>query len=326
MKNNDILSETIKTFIIQGKDYFLNKFPYLSYLYDKSKHTTKNITYYNFWKTKNFRISEFIKYRKISDKPIDFISVFWPRTVVKYLKNKKIFFTWEDIGKNSIHWLLDYDDYLLDDVDLSIWFREYNNKNNYIRFPLYIIYLIDPRMEYNDIKNRIDEINNRIINNRDNFCCLIARHDKSWERELIYKRLKNIWAIDCPSSFMHNLDIDLPNRDSKRDFLKKYRFNICIENHSVKWYVTEKLIDSFRSKCIPIYNWILTDFDKKIINEDAFINTLNKNWVNLVEEIYLNDKKYREFISRKPFKKDAALIIDQHLNLLEWKLRDVLKY
>lgn len=310
----------LKNIIISVKNSFRNSFPYLSYLYDKKRHSSQNIHYYNFRPTENFRINEFIKFRNISTKPIDYISVFWPRKVIKYLKNKKIFFTWEDISKWWIYQLQEYDDYLLNDVDLSIWFREYD-KENYIRFPLRIIYLIDPWMRYEDIKYRLDKINNRNKISRYKFCSLIARHDKNWERQQIYKRLEKYGNIDCPWTLLHNLNINLPDRKSKRKFMEDYRFNICMENHSEKWYVTEKLVDALRSKCIPIYNWVFTDFEKMIINKDAIISTLDKDWFKKVEKIEMNNKNYNEFISTKPFKKDAAIILSKHLDLLEYKLR-----
>lgn len=307
-----------------GKSLY-KRFPFIKYKRD-TKFNNDQFAYYNFWywfNYKKFWISEFIKKRWITNKSIDYISVFGPRKVIRYLKNKKVFYTAEDIGRGSINWFYDYNDYLLEDVDLSIWFREYRNKN-YIRFPLRITQLITPWMQLNDIEKLIDEINDRKNICRTKFCTLIARHDKSWERERIYKKLEKYWHIDCPSKFLHNLDINLPYYEEKRKFMEDYRFNICLENHSIKWYVTEKLIDALLSKCIPIYNWILTDFDKQVINEEAIINTMNSNRLKQVEELELDINNYENFISIKPFKKDAPLILNQKLNELESKLRKIL--
>lgn len=328
LHNANKSENSIKYIFLELRKIFFQYFPYIKYIYDKKYNSLWNNYYYNFWRTckEDFWLNPFIEMREINKygKPIDFISVMWPRKVVKYLKNKKIFFTWEDIWKDSIHWLFEYEDYLLNDVDLSIWFREYDNKN-YIRFPLWIMQLVDPRMRYHDIEERINEINNRNDIKRDKFCTLIARYDKNWERRKIYNNLVGIGNIDCPSKFNNNCNISLPNYDDKRKFMEDYRFNVCLENHSVKWYVTEKLIDAFRSKCIPIYNWILTDFDKKIINEDAIISTLDPNWIDKVKEIEFSDKKYKEFISIKPFKKDSTLILSNFINHFEHKLRSILE-
>lgn len=40
-----------------------------------------------------------------------------------------------------------------------------------------------------------------------------------------------------------------------------------------------------------------------------------------VEEIQFNEKKYKEFIAIKPFKKDASLILSNNLDYLEKKLK-----
>ena len=313
---------------MEFRKMFFLAFPYCSYIYDLINNSKLNNYFHNFWNSyrDDFWIPPFIDSRNINkkNKKIDYVSVMWPRNVVKYLKNTTIFYTLEDIWKWSIHELSDYEDYLINDVDLSIWFREYNNEN-YFRFPLWISQLIDPWMKYDDIKKRIDGINsNRNVIKKDKFCTLISRWDKNWERLKVYNSLLKFWNIDCPSFFKHNIDVELPDYESKRKFMEDYRFNICLENHSVKWYVTEKLIDAFRSKCIPIYNWILTEFDKRIINEKAIINIHSPDWLEKVKEIQSNDEKYKEFISIKPFNDESALILNDYLNLFEKRLRTIL--
>lgn len=48
---------------------------------------------------------------------------------------------------------------------------------------------------------------------------------------------------------------------NKEEGLSEYQFSICIENCSVKNYFTEKLIDCFATKTIPIY-WGCTNIEK----------------------------------------------------------------
>lgn len=321
----NILKNFIKTYI---NKYYYSFFPQKKYKYDKKKHTHWDFSYINRcgWESIR-RIEKFIKKRNLNPhwKHIDIFSVFWPREAINSSKEIKIFLTWEDTSPNSPLTLFKcYDDYLLDKTNLSIWFKELKNKN-YIRFPLYLIYLINPEMNDKDIQKMIENLNDRtkIDKVKKNFCSLVARHDISWKREEVYNKLKEIWKIDCPSRFKHNINIDLPDREAKRKFIGKYRYNICLENNLSEWYVTEKLIDAILARTIPIYYWLLNDFDKSIFNEKAYIYA-DDQMVKKIKELETDKKKYREMLMIKPFKNNAANIIIQHLNLLESKLRHIL--
>jgi hypothetical protein len=43
-------------------------------------------------------------------------------------------------------------------------------------------------------------------------------------------------------------------QESKIEILKNYQFNICLENTSYSYYCTEKIWDSIKSYCLPIYS------------------------------------------------------------------------
>jgi Glycosyltransferase family 10 (fucosyltransferase). len=95
-------------------------------------------------------------------------------------------------------------------------------------------------------------------------------------RTHIYNQLENIAPIDCPSSLLHNIDIELSyRREDKIKLLHNYTFTICPENIISKGYVTEKLADAFMGGAIPIYQGYLNDFDKSIINEKRIIFGMN---------------------------------------------------
>jgi len=85
---------------------------------------------------------------------------------------------------------------------------------------------------------------------------------------------------------------------NKEEGLSDYRFSICIENCSVKNYFTEKLIDCFATKTIPIY-WGCTNisdfFDKNSFLQFQNINELTsiiENIQNVSIEKSLIDKNY----------------------------------
>lgn len=63
--------------------------------------------------------------------------------------------------------------------------------------------------------------------------------------------------------------------NDKIAFIEKSKFNICFENVKHRYYITEKIFDSYLAGCIPIYcgdNFINTIFDQKY-----FVNCLNDN-------------------------------------------------
>jgi hypothetical protein len=57
------------------------------------------------------------------------------------------------------------------------------------------------------------------------------------------------------------------------------------------------------AKCIPIYNGILTERDKKIINEEALIY-ISDNLIERVANIN-KEKSYQEFLSIPPLQPKA---------------------
>jgi alpha(1,3/1,4) fucosyltransferase len=57
---------------------------------------------------------------------------------------------------------------------------------------------------------------------------------------------------------------------NSKDVLKNYKFSLCYENGSLEGYVTEKIFDSFRYLCVPVYLGArnITDY----VPENCFID------------------------------------------------------
>ena len=93
-------------------------------------------------------------------------------------------------------------------------------------------------------------------------------------------------------------------RTSKYHWLKDYKFHICFENSSYPGYVTEKLTQAFRAKCVPIYWGDPTLCDEKyaeyrpIFNPKAFINVHNFDSLNsVVKEVERLDNDLQAFLA-----------------------------
>jgi hypothetical protein len=96
--------------------------------------------------------------------------------------------------------------------------------------------------------------------------------------------------------------------DRKEDALNEYMFSIAMENCKKDYYFTEKLIDCFRTKTIPIY-WgcpsIGNFFDVNGILTFNTAEELKSILLNLTNEYYYSKIKSIEFNYKKSFEYDS---------------------
>ena len=90
-------------------------------------------------------------------------------------------------------------------------------------------------------------------------------------RHQIVDRFKNTHDIDCFGGYPKNYI------EKKEDGLNEYYFSITVENAIVPGYWTEKLVDCFATKTIPIY-WGDEPSVNKFFDEDGIIyfNTIDE--------------------------------------------------
>jgi len=238
---------------------------------------------------------------------IHFFSVFGNKKNLVYSKAKcKIFFSGENVNDKIIR-NGEYKGNCVDNVSLSSGF-DYLETENYLRFPLWLLY-------YFSSDNSKDKIRN-ILNNfkkhyqKVKFCSLVASHDRSGIRTKIYNEISKIAPVDCPGALLHN-DDTLYKRyaDNKAVYLQLYKFNICPENSVSPGYVTEKIFQSLYSGCIPIYNGWSKNPEPDILNPNIILWYEENEVKPLIEELkklYVNDKYYCSFMEQ-PFFCDTAV-------------------
>jgi len=110
-------------------------------------------------------------------------------------------------------------------------------------------------------------------------------------RHLISRELKDQFEIDLYGSGCNNFI------QKKSDGLKNYRFSIVVENNIEENYFTEKIIDCFATKTVPIYNGapnISDYFNEKSIIKFNNIEELKEIVENINEDSYNNMKEYIE--------------------------------
>ncbi len=270
----------------------------------------------------------FVKFTRKNIDPINtrfnFYGVYGKgRFVRNEIDGKKIFFSPENLDKKFMKWNILFGDYCLPYVDLGMGFGDIK-KDNYLRFPLWILYLFSPEANKNDIENTIYKINNTRYQ-KSKVCTLIAGHDKHGTRKMILDGVADLMPIDCAGRWQNNTkDLWEKYNNNKIKYLEEFKFNICPENINTKNYVTEKLFEAFLADSIPIYYGSNNDPEPGLINKDAIIfwkkNSANDKAKNLIRELYLDDKAYSDFIRQRKILPAAVDYIWNRYSTLKMKL------
>lgn len=111
---------------------------------------------------------------------------------------------------------------------------------------------------------------------------------------------------------------------SKEDFLRKYKFNLALENSILDGYVTEKIADAFVARTVPIY-WggamACKDF-----NPESFINVEDYNsvesCVRAVAEIDRDPARYTKMLNAPSRMADRIIDFDSRLETFLAKIAD----
>ena len=95
------------------------------------------------------------------------------------------------------------------------------------------------------------------------------------------------------------------NSNEILNFYSQYKFVICLENTKQETYITEKIINGFLAKTIPIYWGSDSIYD--YFNKERFINipNLSETMINKVIgeiiSIITDDSKYLEMVNKPIF-------------------------
>jgi hypothetical protein len=152
----------------------------------------------------------------------------------------------------------------------------------------------------------IDDYNNKIQNKieapqKSKFCSIICQQDNVENtRSEIVNKLSKYKSVDCGGKFLNNIGYVVPrgiNCSGKIEHNNNYKFVIAFENKDYPGYVTEKICDAYKSKCIPIY-WgtkdVVKDFNPStFINANDFVNI--DELVEYIIKVDNDDKLYASF-------------------------------
>lgn len=233
---------------------------------------------------KNYFISFLSKHYKIvrSDKPDYLLCSLFGDRHLDY-DCVKIFFTGENFTP----------DFNLYDYALGFDFIEFDDR--YLRYPLWILYSDALKLALKKHENILDQDAKR------GFCSFVVSNGDNAHsiREQVFDKFSEIGFVASGGAFKNNIGKRVEN---KNDFIKKYKFNIALENSQTKGYCTEKLFEAFAAKTIPIYwGWGNEEFinPRSFINLDDF-STLQEA-VDFIQELHHNDRKYLQMLKEPVF-------------------------
>lgn len=194
---------------------------------------------------------------------------------------------------------------------------EYDNiKNNIVDLPLFVYYIHG--------NNFIERLLSRPLIEKIpcEFCCFIVSNGKCQIRNKMFETLNKYKKVHSYGKFNNNMNENIKYdywTDEYFDFIKKYKFIICFENTKKGTYITEKIVNSYLTRIIPIY-WG-THHVKKIFNNESMLFLEDENeesifkLINRIIELDNNDEKYLEMINRPIFTNSNLEYFNNHYRI-----------
>lgn len=190
-------------------------------------------------------------------------------------------------------------------ADYTITSFELNNDTN-LRLPCYV-----RRYGY----NIVDTIKDRTVPNKSKKVLFMQKNCKPF-RDNFAKKLQKYIPVDCVGNCARNLDIFVEN---KIEFMKDYKFVISFENSSSKNYNTEKIVDGFISKTLPLY-WGDTNI-KEDFNENSFLFyndfQTEEEFIDKILSLDNDEDTYNKMLTEQPIKNTDIFNPNNFINFMK---------
>jgi hypothetical protein len=155
-----------------------------------------------------------------------------------------------------------------------------------------------------------------------NFCSFIVSNPKCEIRNTIFQKLNQYKKVHSMGRHLNNVGGILYTPYWTQDYFNiigSYKFMICCENTKMETYSTEKIVNPYLARTIPIY-WGSANI-KNIFNpesmlflEDETEESMNK-LIQQVIELDEDDEKYLEFVNRPIFLEENKRFWNEHYTL-----------
>lgn len=152
--------------------------------------------------------------------------------------------------------------------------------------------------------------NENIIKSKGEFCSFVVSKGDEYvdrKREDIFQMLSRYKKVNSGGKFLNNIG-EPEGVPDKLAFQKQHKFAIAFENTSHEGYATEKIVQAFAAKTVPIY-WG-DPLIENVFNPEAFINCHKyDSFADVVREVARidqDDAAYQRMIN-------APALINQNL-------------
>ena len=172
--------------------------------------------------------------------------------------------------------------------DYAVAFAPLQYNDRYFRFPLYYC-----NETYFDLMCQKHHFSESDLANKTEFCSFVySNNHASPERGIIFNKLSAYKKVVSGGRFMNNIGGAVKD---KIEFQQKSKFCIAFENASTPGYTTEKLVQAFASRTIPIY-WGDPTVSQHF-NTESFINCNDYNsFDEVVERVKFLDNNDAEYL------------------------------
>lgn len=176
--------------------------------------------------------------------------------------------------------------------DYAIGFDYLQLEDRYIRYPLYLAMY---EKDVEDMLTKQDGIE-QIMSQR-KFCSMVVSNAvcAAPARREFFEKLSNYRKVDSGGRYLNNIGCPEGVAD-KQAFQSQYKFSIAFENSSHPGYCTEKLIQGFAAKTVPIYWGDTTVGD--YFEKESFINCHDYgSWDEVIEAVKRIDRDDELYMS-----------------------------
>lgn len=202
--------------------------------------------------------------------------------------------------------------------DYAIGFEYLTYGDRYLRLPGYIPKEYEKDVKMAESKHLLPETFSIAIDKPDFCSYTISNSDRATD---IFNKLHDLLAeykrVDSGGKWRNN--VGGPVAD-KLVFDSTHKFSIVFENSSHPGYVTEKIIQAFAARTIPIYWGDPTIVEQ--FNKNAFINVMDydrvSDVVDLVKSIDQNDELYLSYLKQPIYAEKASSSKEYNLQLRDF--------
>ena len=219
----------------------------------------------------------------------------------------KIFFTGENLVPD------------FNACDFAMGFDYIDYEDRYLRVPLYLLYGRDV-LEKMETKHIFPKNWDLSIEKPD-FCSFVVSNPINEARNAAFETLSKYKRVDSGGRCFNNVGRAVPDKVA---FESSHKFSLCYENGMHNGYTTEKLIQAFAARTVPIYRG--DPMVTRVFNPDAFINVPDyesfDGVIQRVKELDTNEELYLKML-RTPAMMPSAPTIEQQLMAIEDWLVDI---